>query len=648
MGEKKTYKIMVGEREFTLETGHLAMQAGGAVTLREGDTMVMATATMSKTAREGIDFFPLSVDLEERLYAVGRIPGSFFRREGRPSVAAILVARMTDRPLRPLFPKEMRNEVQVILYPLSHDGEHQHDILSINAASAALHISDIPWGGPIGAVRVGIVDDQFVINPTYEQLGRSRLDLKMAGTADAILMVECAANEVDEETMLTALDYGHQAMQPFIQLQEHIRNQIGKPKAEATMTTFDADLDVSVRQRVEARISEIIRDYYDQDERRAELEDLRERVGIEYADPEDERLEEQAAMINRVIGDVFKEQTRSRILHEGIRPDGRDTTTIRELSSAVDITPRAHGSGLFQRGLTQVLSLVTLGTPRDSQELDGLEPVDRKRYLHHYNFPPFSTGETWFLRGPKRREIGHGMLGENALLPVLPEEDDFPYTIRVVSEVLSSNGSTSQAAICASTLALMAAGVPIRRPVAGIAMGLITDGEKSAILTDIQGLEDHLGDMDFKVAGTHDGITALQMDIKIKGLSRDIMGQALEQARVARLQILDVMTQAIPEPRAELSPYAPRIITIYINPDKIRSVIGKGGETIRAIQSETGTRIDIEDDGTIYIAAVSGEGAQQAQARIEALTEEVEEGRIYTGRVVRVEDYGAFVELLPG
>jgi len=638
----------VGDHELIVETGLLAPQAGGAVTVREGDTTLFATATMSRNVREGIDFFPLSVDFEERLYAAGRIPGSWFRREGRPTTQSILVARMADRPLRPLFPKDLRNEVQIVLMSLAHDSEHQHDVLAINAASAALHISDIPWAGPVAAVRVGLVDGQFVINPTYAQMAESTLDLRLAGSADAIIMVECQANEVPEDVMVEALRYGHQAMQPFIELQERMREELGKPKLPYTSKEVDEILQQAVHERVEQQIADILSNYYDRDGRNEELEDLREQIIVEYMDEQEEAVAERLSRVKEYFNDEIKKKVRERILHDGVRPDGRDYVTIRPLTAAVDLVPHTHGTGLFQRGETQVLSFLTLGTLGDSQEFDGLEPAENKRYLHHYNFPPFSTGETWPLRGPKRREIGHGQLAENAMHPVIPDKDEFPYTIRVVSEVMSSNGSTSMASVCASTLALMAGGVPITKPVAGIAMGLVTDGERHAVLTDIQGMEDHLGDMDFKVAGTRDGITALQMDIKIKGLTDQIMAQALDQARTARMQILDVIQATIPEPRAELSPWAPRMTVVNINPDKIRNVIGKGGETIRAIQSETNTEIHIEEDGTVYIAAVKAADAAAARAQIEALTESPQEGRIYTGVVRRVEDFGAFVEILPG
>jgi polyribonucleotide nucleotidyltransferase len=638
----------VGHDEYVIETGKLAEQAGGAVTVRIGDTVVFGTATISPIAREGIDFFPLSVDYEEKLYAAGRIPGSFMRREGRPSTASILIARVTDRPLRPLFPKDLRNEVQVIVMPLSHDQENHADIPSIIAASAALHISDVPWGGPIGAVRIGLIDGEFVINPTIPMMENSALDLRVAGTADAIIMVEAGANEVDEETMVRALRFGHEAMQPLIRLQEEMRAQVGKPKREYVAAAVNADLAREVEGKVQAEIASIISTKVERDERNAAIDLLRERLLEEYETPDDDTAAVNLGDVREALNDTVKKEVRRRILEEGVRPDGRDYTTIRPLWAEVDTVPRVHGSGLFTRGQTQVLSICTLGTPRDSQPLDGLYPEDTKRYMHHYNFPPYSTGETWALRGPKRREIGHGALAETALLAVIPPEDVFPYTIRVVSEVMSSNGSTSMASVCGSTLALMATGVPIIRPVAGIAMGLIKEGDQYAVLTDIQGMEDHLGDMDFKVAGTEQGITALQMDIKIKGVSDEIMRQALAQARTARLQILDVIRAAIAEPRAELNPFAPRIETVKIGVDKIGMVIGPGGKTIRSIQEKTDTKIDISEDGTIFIASLDGPSADRARDMILAMVEEPELGRIYTGRVTRIESYGAFVEIMPG
>jgi polyribonucleotide nucleotidyltransferase len=650
MPSNHRFVATVGDQEIIIESGKLAEQAGGAVTVRMGDTVVFATATMSPTQREGIDFFPLSVDYEEKLYAAGRIPGSFMRREGRPSEASILIARVTDRPLRPLFPKDLRNEVQVIVTPLSHDQENHADILSIIGASAALHISDVPWGGPIGAVRVGLQDGEFVINPTIPQMDDSALDLRMAGTADAIIMVEAGANEVDEDTMVRALRYGHDAIQDLIRVQNEMRDQIGKPKRTYEPAALDEDLAHEVETRIYDEIASIVANRIERDDRNQAIDDLRERLLAEYETAEVPAGEDPVSLkeVREALNDTLKKEVRRRILEDGVRPDGRDYTTIRPLSAEVDVVPRVHGSGLFKRGQTQVLSICTLGTPRDSQPLDGLYPEDTKRYMHHYNFPPYSTGETWFLRGPKRREIGHGALAETALRPMIPPEDEFPYTIRVVSEVMSSNGSTSMASVCGSTLALMATGVPLIRPVAGIAMGLIKEGDRYAVLTDIQGMEDHLGDMDFKVAGTERGITALQMDIKIKGVSDEIMRQALSQARDARMQILDVILQVIPEPRTEMSPYAPRIETVQIDTEKIGLVIGPGGKTIRSIQDKTNTKIDIAEDGTVFIASVDGPSADRARDLIMALVEEPELGRIYTGRVTRVENYGAFVELLPG
>ena len=637
-----SFTANLGDEAITIETGKLAQQAGGAVTIRCGDTVLFVTATMSSSVREGIDFFPLTVDFEERLYAAGRIPGSFFRREGRPTESAILTARLTDRPIRPLFPKDMRNDVQVIITPFSQDEEHHADVLSIIGASTALTISDVPFDGPVGAVRVGYVDGDLVINPTVSQMEESSLDLRLAGTADALLMVEAGANEVSEEVMVEALRRGHESIQDLVRVQNEMRQAVGKPKRDYTPKAMPDGLLETVRQQAGDRIPEAIygaASKHDRSERlRALFDELVENLGEEW-DRKD---------IREAFEDLQREIIRKRTIEEGVRADGRDPRTIRPLSTEVGLFPRTHGSGLFTRGETQVLSIATLGTPREVQTLDDLSPEETKRYIHHYNFPPYSTGETRPLRGPRRREIGHGALAERALLPVIPDESEFPYTIRVVSEAVSSNGSTSMASVCGSTLALMDAGVPIKTPVAGIAMGLMMEDGHYQVLTDIQGLEDHIGDMDFKVTGTRAGVTALQMDIKLAGLSFEILAEALEQARQARMQILDVIEDTISAPRAELSPFAPRMTIVHVDPDKLGAVIGSGGKTVRAIQDECDVRVDIEDDGTIYIASTSGPAAEKAQRMIEQLTEEAELGRIYTGRVVRITDFGAFVEILPG
>jgi polyribonucleotide nucleotidyltransferase len=645
MPDERTFTTEIGGKEFSVSTGKLAEQAGGAVTARVGDSMLLATATMSKSTREGLDFFPLSVDYEENMYAAGRIPGSFFRREGRPSTEAILICRLTDRPLRPLFPKGMRNEVQMIITTLSSDGEHHLDIMAVNAASCALTISDIPWNGPIGAVRVGLIDDQLVANPTIEEMQESLLDLRMAASRDAIIMVEAGANEVSEELLLQALEFGHEAIQPIVDLQIEMREALGKEKREVNLASVDEALDTSVRERVGDRLKDIVARDLERNARNTAVEELRDEIVDGFIE-EDDALDPKS--VREIFSAILKEEIRQRILYEGVRPDGRGYSDIRELSSEVGISPRAHGSGLFRRGETQVLSIVALGTLREAQKLDGLQPEDSRRFIHHYNFPPYSTGETWFLRGPKRREIGHGALAATALAPMVPDEEEFPYTIRVVSEVLSSNGSTSQASVCASSLALMDCGVPLKRPVAGVAMGLISDGSQHAVLTDIQGMEDHLGDMDFKVAGTTDGVTALQMDIQISGLSREILAQALQQAHEGRMHILDNMVETMPAARAELSRWAPRMTSIKIDPEKIGAVIGKGGSTIRKLEEEFEVSIDIQEDGTIYVAAVDGEQATLAMESIENLTREPELGQIFTGRVVRTTDFGAFVEFAPG
>jgi polyribonucleotide nucleotidyltransferase len=645
VNNKKSYVVQAGERPLTLETGQLAMQAGGAVVVRLGDSVVLCTATASKEPREGIDFFPLTVDFEERLYAAGRIPGSFFRREGRPSESAILTSRLIDRPLRPLFPKDYRNDVQIIATALSSDGQNYLDIPAIIGASTALVISEIPFEGPIGACRIGLIEDEFIINPTAEQMEQSSLDVRMAGTEDAILMVEAGAKEVHEEVVLQALQMGHEAIQPLIAIQKQMREEIGKPKNldYSVLTVEERDRERILR-RIGSRGAELVAQPMSKQERGLATESLENEILGSFAGDETINLDD----VKDVFYDVLKEETRRLILEKGQRADGRRTDEIRPIWSMTGLLPRAHGSGLFTRGETQVVSIATLGTPREEQKLDTLRPEEAKRYMHHYNFPPFSTGETWPMRGPRRREIGHGALAETALLAVLPSEDQFPYTLRVVSEVLSSNGSTSMASVCGSTLALMDAGVPITNPVGGIAMGLISKDGQYAILSDIQGLEDHLGDMDFKVAGTREGITALQMDIKIKGLSYEILSQALAQARTGRLYILDRMAETIAQPRAELSAYAPRITTIHVDPDKIGKIIGPGGKMIRKIQEECEVDVDIEDDGTVYIAAIDGLGAQKAIEMIEALTEEAQVGKVYLGKVVRTESYGAFVEILPG
>ena len=642
--ENHVYEVDVAGKKIIFETGKLAGQANGAVTARMGDTMVFAAATMSKEPREGIDFFPLRVDYEERMYAGGRIPGSFFRREGRPSEEAILTARLVDRPLRPLFPEGMRNDVQVVLYSFSADELHPIDILAINAASAALMVSDIPWNGPIAAVRIGRINGEFVVNPTFPEMEESELDLRIAGSRDAILMVEAGAKEVPEEVMVEALAFGHQALQPIIDIQEKMRAEVGKPKAEITPFVVEDELKAQVEDLVKERLEQLLAAPHTKSELYDGIDAVRDEA-IEQLGASDDA--EAALKVKMAFEDVLKKVVRNRILKQGIRPDGRGYTDIRPVWCEVDISPRAHGSGLFTRGETQVLTLATLGTPREAQEIDGLTPVESKRYIHHYNFPPFCTGEVRPMRGASRREIGHGALAERALLPVIPPEDQFPYTLRLVSEVLSSNGSSSMASVCGSTLALMDTGVPIKAPVAGVAMGLIKEGDEYAILTDIQGMEDHLGDMDFKVAGTEKGITALQMDIKIAGITKEIMRKALKQAREARMFILGKMLEVISEPRPELKPHAPRMIVVRIPVDKIGAVIGPGGKTIRSIQEETGTKIDIMEDGLVYIASSNGEAASDARERIEALTETPQIGRIYTGKVVRVTDFGAFVEILP-
>jgi polyribonucleotide nucleotidyltransferase len=636
----KTFEV--AGRQVTMSTGSVAEQASGAVLVRSGDTVVLCTAIMSREPREGIDFFPLTVDYEEKLYAAGKIPGAFLRREGRPSEQAILTSRLTDRPIRPLFPEGFRNDVQVVSTVLSVDQESDPAILSMNGASAALTISDIPFQGPIGAVRVGYIDGRLVVNPPVADMERSELDLVVSGTRDAILMVEAGARGVGEQVIVEALELAHEEIGRICQALDELRAEAGKSKFEFTPPHYDPEIVQAVQEYLAPRLDEVAYDP-DKTEREKRLHELKGELRAALA----ERWPEGSDVVGALFEKAVKDRVRQRVIEEGVRVDGRGTRDIRTINVQVGVLPRTHGSGMFKRGQTQALTVLTLGTMGDAQKLDGLGLEESKRYMHHYNMPPFSTGEAKPLRSPGRREIGHGALAERALLPVVPEVDQWPYTMRLVSEILSSNGSTSMASVCGSTLALMDAGVPIKAPVAGIAMGLVTREGRYAILTDIQGVEDALGDMDFKVAGTADGITALQMDIKIKGLSRQMMGEALEQAREARLFVLQKMLEVIPEPRREMSPFSPRITTLQINPDKIRDVIGPGGKVIRKIVEETGAQIDVEDDGTVFVASSDQDGARRAIDWIKSLTDEVEVGRIYRGKVVRIMPFGAFVEVLP-
>src|SRR3989440_505700 len=640
-------EAVMGGRVMSIETGRVAEQASGAVLVRYGDTVILATVVGSNEPREGIDFFPLTVDVEERMYAAGKIPGGFIKREGRASEHAILACRLADRPLRPLFPKGYRNDVQIVITVLSADQENDSDIMGIVGASAALSVSDIPFAGPVGAVRVGYIDDQLVINPFESQMPNSRLDLAIAGTSDAVMMVEAGAKELPEEMMLEAVRFGQEALQDIIKMQEKLTQAVNIAKRPFEASAVDQDLRSKVAAFVLPRFEAAVNNP-NKAIRSAALNavqgELIAALGAEYPD----RLKDIISFYEKEL----KAYVRNNILDNGVRPDGRDLKTIRPISCEVGLLPRTHGSAIFTRGQTQVLSVITLGSPGEEQVLDGLTSSESKRFMHHYNFPPYSTGESKPLRGPGRRKIGHGALAERAIAAVIPSKSEFPYTIRAVSDVLSSNGSTSMGSVCGTTLALMDAGVPIHAPVAGVAMGLITgEGERSgkwAVMSDIQGIEDALGDMDFKVAGTADGVTALQMDIKVKGITYEIMARALEQAREGRMYIMEKMLDSIDAPRETLSEYAPRIQTIKINPEKIGAVIGPGGKMIRKIQEESGAKIDIEDDGSVNISATSSESMQQAMDAVRALTEEVEVGRIYTGTVRRIVDFGCFVEILPG
>ncbi|MDI3233896.1 polyribonucleotide nucleotidyltransferase [Exiguobacterium antarcticum] len=642
---KQTFSTELGGRPLTIEIGQLAKQANGAALIRYGETAVLATVVASKQPKD-LDFFPLTVNYEEKLYAAGKIPGGFLKREGRPGENAILTSRLIDRPIRPLFPDGFRHDIQVATTVLSSDEDNSPEVAAMIGASIALSISDIPFDGPIAGVTIGRVDGAFIINPSLSQAAASDIDLQVAGTKHAVNMVEAGAKEVSEEAMLEAILLGHDVIKTLIAFQEEIVAAVGKEKFAYTVSSFDetlvsrlktealaevtAAVQVEEKQARDLAINEVISKYIDQ-----------------YA-ADDSITEAQLAEVSGVLNKFVKTEVRRLITEDKVRPDGRGLAEIRPLDSEIGLLPRAHGSGLFTRGQTQVLSVATLGVAGDAQIIDGLGLKAEKRFMHHYNFPPFSVGEARPMRAPGRREIGHGALGERALLPVLPSETDFPYTIRLVSEVLESNGSSSQASICGSILAMMDAGVPLKAPVAGIAMGLIKEGENYSILTDIQGMEDHLGDMDFKVAGTKDGVTALQMDMKIGGITRQILEEALEQARLGRLHILEHMNSVIAEPRVELSKYAPKIVTLKINPDKIRDVIGPGGKVINSIIDETGVKIDIDQDGTVFIASTDQDGINRARQLIEDIVREVVIGEEFDGTVRRVEKFGAFVELFKG
>ncbi|MGS2776897.1 polyribonucleotide nucleotidyltransferase [Robertmurraya sp. GLU-23] len=642
--DKKIYSIDWAGRKLSVEIGQLAKQANGAVLVRYGDTAVLSTATASKEPKK-LDFFPLTVNYEERLYAVGKIPGGFIKREGRPSEKAILASRLIDRPIRPLFADGFRNEVQVVSMVMSVDQDCSSEMAAMFGSSLALSVSDIPFEGPIAGVTVGRIDGQFVINPSVAETEKSDMHLVVAGTKDAINMVEAGAEEVPEETMLEAIMFGHEEIKRLIAFQEEIASEIGKEKTEVVLYQLDAELEAEIREICEADMIKAIQ-VQEKHAREDAIRAVKDTVIARYE--EEEAADDDLKQVKQILDKMVKGEVRRLITEEKVRPDGRNPEEIRPLSSEVALLPRTHGSGLFTRGQTQALSICTLGALGDVQILDGLGIEEEKRFMHHYNFPNFSVGETGPMRGPGRREIGHGALGERALEPIIPSEKDFPYTIRLVSEVLESNGSTSQASICASTLAMMDAGVPIKAPVAGIAMGLVKSGEHYTILTDIQGMEDHLGDMDFKVAGTSKGVTALQMDIKIEGLSRQILEEALQQAKKGRMQILDSMLSTISTPKEQLSMYAPKIITIYINPDKIRDVIGPSGKQINKIIEETGVKIDIEQDGTVFISSTNEEMNQKAKKIIEDIVREVEVGQMYLGKVKRIEKFGAFVELFSG
>ena len=642
-------------RDIRLKIGLLAPQAGGSVLIQSGETAVLVTATTAK-AREGVDFLPLTVDYEERLYAAGRIPGGFLRREGRPPEKAILTGRLIDRPLRPLFPSWLRDDIQVVATTLSMDEEVPPDVLAVTGASVAVLLAGIPFQGPMAAVRVGLLGDEFIINPTYKEIHNGELDLVVAGSPEGVVMIEAGANQLPERDIIEAIDFGYEAVRDLITAQRELIDQLGIPLVTREAPVVNETVQNFLREQAKEEIKQILSQFtLSKTERDEKLEAIENRIKETItALPDEDTLKAPTLEEPKLIGNLFKDLTkklmRAQIIEDGVRVDGRKLDEVRPISCRVGVLPRrVHGSGLFNRGLTQVLSIATLGTPGDAQDLgDDLHPEDEKRYLHHYNFPPFSVGETRPMRSPGRREIGHGALAERAIVPVLPPQEEFPYVLRVVSEVLSSNGSTSMGSVCGSTLALMDAGVPLKKPVSGAAMGLIKEGEEVRILTDIQGIEDFLGDMDFKVAGTDSGITALQMDMKIPGLSMEVVAKAIEQALPARKHILEKMLATLEKPRTELSPHAPRLLTIKIDPDLIGLVIGPGGKTVKGITEQTGTKIDIDDDGTVTISSTDGEQAEKAKRLIYNMTRKLNEGEVYLGRVTRIIQIGAFVEVLPG
>ncbi len=640
---EKTFTCDIAGKKLTVNHGKVAEQANGACLVSYGDTVVLVTATSSKEPREGVDFFPLMVDYEERLYSVGKIPGGFVKREGKPSEKATLTSRLIDRPIRPLFPDGYRNEVQVISTVLSVDQDFTPDVVSMIGSSIALTISDIPFNGPTGSVIVGLIDGNYIINPTREQREKSELHLVVSGTEEAIMMVEAGADEISEEVMLDGIMTAHEEIKKICRFIDTIKEEVGKEKQDVYLYKVDEDIDIEVREYATTKMINAVKTV-DKLERIENMDKVKEEV-FEYFV---EKYPDNEKDINEILYSITKEEVRKMIVNEGVRPDNRKIDEVRPISCEIGLLPRTHGSGLFNRGQTQVMTIATLGAAGDVQILDGLSEEESKRYMHHYNFTPYSVGETRFLRGPGRREIGHGALAERALEPVIPSADEFPYTIRVVSEVLSSNGSTSQASVCASSLSLMDAGVPIKKSVSGIAMGLIKEQDKVAILTDIQGMEDFLGDMDFKVAGTKDGITAIQMDIKIGGIDKEILKEALERAKEGRFYIQRKMDEVISEPRKELSPYAPRILTMEVDPEKIRDIIGPGGKIINKIIDETGVKIDIDDDGKVLIASENMENGQKALNMIEEIVKDVEVGEIYLGKVIKIVNFGAFVEILNG